>query len=254
MKLEGQLAIVTGGGGAIGSAVAKLLAAEGAEIAVFDLRPEAAEATVGEIEASGGRAFAFCGDLGDAKRTAEMVEETFARRGRIDILVNCAGGSARERNRPFHEQSLDVVKEVLDVNLYGLLYCTHAAVKHMVKAKSGRIVNISSIVGMQGKEALVDYSAAKGAVIAATKSLAKELGQYNILANCVAPGLVQRPGAIPDAPEDFAKRFSFLNRICTQEDVAQVVLFLCLPESGYVTGQNYVVDGGRSLALMGDWR
>ncbi len=254
MKLKGQVALVTGGGGAIGRAIALRLAEQGAEVGVLDRFSDAANAVVMEIGKSGGSAFALTGDLTSSSETEHLVEQAFTRCGRIDILVNCIGGSARQRCRIFHEQSLDVVKEIIDMNLYGMLYCTHAVARRMVKAGQGRIVTVSSIVGVQGMAKLVEYSAAKGAVIAATKALAKELGTFGINVNCVSPGKVQREGEMPADAEAFAKRYSYLNRICTQDDVAQVAVFLCLPASGYVTGQNYIVDGGRSLGLMGDER
>ena len=163
-----------------------------------------------------------------------------------------AGGSARERMNLFHEQSLDVVEEVIRVNLFGALNCIHAAAKHMIAGGGGKIISIGSIVATQGRVRCVEYSAAKGAIIAATKSLAKELGPQNINVNCVSPGIVER-GTLAD-PGEFATQHSCLNRMCTPDDIASMVFFLTLPETSYVTGQNYIVDGGRSLALMGDGR
>lgn len=238
MKLSHQIAIVTGGGGCIGGTIARKLAKEGAKVIRFDLHPVADP--IGESVAL---------DITDQEAVREQVDAVVERHGGIDILVNCAGGSARELMKNFHEQSLEVVRDVIEVNLFGTLNCLHAVSPHMIKGGGGRIINIGSTVGVQGLRGCVDYSAAKGAVIAASKSLAKELGPHNIKVHCVSPGQILRePPADPDA---HARRYSLLNQIGTPEDIASMVLFLTLPESGFITGQNYIVDGGRSLAMMG---
>jgi 3-oxoacyl-[acyl-carrier protein] reductase len=172
--------------------------------------------------------------------------------GGIDIVVNSAGGSARSKMNLFEKIDIEVFDWMLDVNLRGPMYIIHAALPHLIKRRYGKIVNIASIVALGGKAKCVDYAAAKGGLLAATRSLAIELGKHNINVNAVSPGLVQRPGEMPADPEAFAHRFSCLNRLCTQEDIANAVMFLASPESDYVTGQNYVVDGGRSLGLRGD--
>ncbi|AHF91337.1 dehydrogenase [Opitutaceae bacterium TAV5] len=249
MKLKDQVAIVTGGGGVLGGAIARKLAAEGARIVLFDIRAEFAEQNARTITAAGAAAEPVGLDITNPDDVRARVDDVFARHGRIDILVNCAGGSARKRMKVFHEQSLDVVRDVIAVNLFGTLNCTHAVARHMVAARSGRIVNIGSTVGVQGLARSVDYAAAKGAIIAATRALAKELGPHDINVNCVSPGIVLREKT--DDPATFARRHSYLNRLCTPDDIASVVVFLTLPESGYILGQNHVVDGGRSLAMMG---
>jgi len=250
MKLKGKVALVSGGGGAIGRAIALKLAGEGADIAVLDIDFDAAEAVAKEVRAHGVRSSAHAVDIRgyDAVRNCiDGIAETF---GGIDIVVNSAGGSARSRMDLFEKIDIEVFDWMIDVNLRGPMYIIHAALPHLIKRNCGKIVNISSIVALGGKARCVDYAAAKGGIIAATKSLAIELGKYNINVNAVAPGLVQREH--PTDPEAFAHRFSYLNRICTQDDVANVAMFLASPESDYVTGQNYVVDGGRSLGLRGD--
>jgi NAD(P)-dependent dehydrogenase (short-subunit alcohol dehydrogenase family) len=150
----------------------------------------------------------------------------------------------------FEKLDIEVFDWMIDVNLRGPMYIIHAALPHLIKRNAGKIVNIASIVALGGKAKCVDYASAKGGILAATKSLAIELGRYNINVNAVSPGLVQREA--PADPEAFAQRFSVLNRIGTQDDIAHVVMFLASPESDYITGQNYVVDGGRSLGLKGD--
>lgn len=249
MKLKNQIAIVTGGGGAIGGAIARQLASEGAEVVLFDIRAEFAAKNAAPIIKAGGVAESVGLDITNADEVSTAVEDVVSRHGRIDILVNCAGGSARGKMKLFHEQSLDVVREVLAVNLYGALYCIHAVARHMVAARSGRVVNIGSAVAVQGLGRCVDYSASKGGIISATRSLAKELGPFGITVNCVSPGQVPREH--PADPEAFARRHSFLNRVCTPDDIAGLSLFLTLPEAGFITGQNHIVDGGRSLAMQG---
>lgn len=251
MKLQEQVAIITGGGGSLGGAIARQLAAEGAKIILFDIRAEFAEKNAYSVAALGGVAEPVGLDITDAAEVRRVVDDVHARHGRIDILVNCAGGSARGRMKVFHEQSLDVVRDVIGVNLFGALNCTHAAIRHMVAAKSGNIVNIGSSVAVQGLGLCVDYSAAKGAIISATKSLAKELGPLGINVNCVSPGQVPRLNEQPADAAAFARKHSFLNRVCTPDDIASLVRYLTLPEAGFITGQNYIVDGGRSLAMQG---
>lgn len=252
MKLEGKTALVSGGGGAIGRAIALKLAGEGANIAVLDIQQEAAAKVAEEVRALGVSSASYAVDIRNyeaVKACIDGIAETF---GGIDIVVNSAGGSARSRMDLFEKIDIEVFDWMIDVNLRGPMYIIHTALPHLIKKNAGKIVNISSIVAQSGNAKCVDYSAAKGGIIAATKSLAIELGKYNINVNAVAPGLVQRAGEMPEDPVAFAHKFSCLNRICTQEDVANVVMFLASPEADYVTGQNYIVDGGRSLGLRGD--
>lgn len=240
MKLKNKTAIVTGGCGCIGGAIARALASEGARVIRFDLNAAPSTGAGGET---------VLVDLTDPAAVREQVDAAVDRHGRLDILVHCAGGSARARMKNFHEQSLDVVRDVIGVNLFGGLYCIHAAAPHLIAGGGGTIVNIGSTVGVQGLCGCVDYAAAKGALIAATKSLAKELGPHNITVNCVSPGQILREP--PDDPDAHARRYSVLNRIGTPEDIAGLVLYLTLPEAGFITGQNVIVDGGRSLGMMG---
>ena len=250
MKLSGKTAIVTGGGGAIGKSICLKLAREGANVAVFEYQREYADKAVKEIMQCGVEAEAYIVDISSYDAVEENVKNVYRRFGGIDILVNCAGGSARDKMTEFYEQSIDVIHWMLGVNLYGALHCIRAVSPYMVKAETGSIVNVTSIVAKGGKSKCVEYGAAKGGIIAATKSLAIELGPYNVNVNCVSPGLVSRTKI--DDEEEFARKKSFMNRICSQSDVAHAVLFLILPESAYITGQDLAVDGGRSLGLKGD--
>ena len=248
MKLEGHVAIVTGGGGSIGRAVGSRFAAEGAAVVVADIDAEQTGKVEQELKASGAEAMTVAVDVRDRRTIEHMVDSVLERFGQIDILVNNAGGSARERNAFFHELPDEVLDWVLGVNLLGPLFCIRSVINHMMERRQGKIVNIASIVGIHGKQKLADYSAAKGGMIAFTKSLAMEVGPYNINVNCVSPGLVPRS---PKEYEGAASR-SYLGRHCTPENIADLVTFLSSEEASYITGQNYVIDGGRSLGLKGD--
>lgn len=139
------------------------------------------------------------------------------------------------------------------MNLFGTFYCTRAVIPYLIEQNSGVILNISSLVALGGIKGCSDYGAAKGGIIAATKAWAMEFGPHNIRVNCVCPGKVQRPDEMPADPLAFAHKHSFLNRLCTADDIAEVAIFLLDDDkSGFITGQNYVVDGGRSLGLKGD--
>ncbi len=250
MSLQGNVAIVTGGAGYIGSAIACRLARDGASVVVADLNLERARAVASRIGADGDRANAVALDLRDRDSIKQMVETVLREFKTIDILVNCAGGSARlvgGAYGPFHEAQEDVIDAMIDINLKGPLFVTHAVVPHMVAQGQGCIVNVASICGVQGSEMVADYSAAKGGVIAFTKALAKGLGPRGIRVNCVSPGLVPRPEENPER----ALRSNYLGRVCTGEDIANLVAFLVSEEADFITGQNYIVDGGRSLALKG---
>jgi NAD(P)-dependent dehydrogenase (short-subunit alcohol dehydrogenase family) len=249
-KLDNRVAIVIGGGGAIGREIALRLAGEGAAIAVVDVMQEAAAKVAQEIVQRGGKASGYALDITSYAKVTETVDAITAQFGHLDILVNSAGGSARNKMALYHELPVEVLDWMLAVNLHGPLYCIRAVVPHLIRQNYGKIINITSIVALGGMAKCVDYAAAKGGMIAASKSLAIELGGYNINVNCISPGKVQRnPDEIDQAA--FAKQFSFLNRIGTQADIANMALYLALPESDYITGQNFVVDGGRSLGLRG---
>jgi len=251
MKFSQRTAVVTGGGGAIGSAIARGLAAGGAAVAIIDVNLDSAQRVADSITEQGGQAAAFVTDITAYPAVERTMADIAAALGAIDILVNVAGGSARKQARRFYEQDMAVVENVIRVNLFGTLHCIRAAVNQMRAKKYGKIINIGSSVGQGGLCSPADYAAAKGAIFSLTRTLAMELGEFNINVNCVSPGPVRRPDEAPVDEAAFCRTTSWLNRLCTPGDIAAAVLFLAGPESDYITGQNIGVDGGRTLGLMG---
>ncbi|NLO04782.1 MAG: SDR family oxidoreductase [candidate division WS1 bacterium] len=247
MNLESKVAIVTGAAGCIGSTTAKRLASDGAAVVVCDVNLELAQNVADAIIADGGRATAIETDVTSTESIDAMVAQTIDQHGRIDILVTAAGGSARERASTVHGSSVEVIKQVLDVNLRGAIFCCRAVVGQMIAQEAGKIVNVASIVALQGSPGHADYAAAKAGVIAFSKTLALEVAPHNINVNCVSPGLVPRPGT----RVDHIPATNYLGRVATPDTVSNLVAFLVSDEADFVVGQNYVVDGGRSLGLKG---
>jgi len=246
LVLEGQVALVTGAGRAgkgIGRSIALRLAAEGAKVAIADFVPEAADAVAKEVTDAGGEALAVYGSVADPQDVEKMVQGVIDRFGKIDILVNNAGIT---RDNLILRMTEDEWDAVLDTNLKGAFNCTKAVARHMLKARSGRIVNIASVMGITGNVGQANYSASKGGMIALTKTTAKELGSRGVNVNAVAPGFIQTvmTEEMPEeARADIAEKIP-LRRLGTPEDVANTVLFLCSEMSSYITGQVIAVDGG----------
>lgn len=251
--MKDQVALVTGGAGYIGGAIVDKLAEGGAKIAVFDINEEACKKMINKLRAINIECEYYVVDLTDYEVVNKQVDAVMARFGRIDVLVPCAGASARKQIKPFIQQSLDVLHGIIDMNIYGTLHILRAAVPHMAEAKQGKIVCVGSLVGMGCVPGCLDYGCAKAAVLSMVRTLAVELGKLNINVNSVSPGKVPRPGEIPADIPAFTKRYQVINHMLTGRDVAEVVAFLASPEANAVTGQNYPVCGGRSVGLRGDY-
>jgi 3-oxoacyl-[acyl-carrier protein] reductase len=233
---------VTGGARGIGAAVAKALARE-FPVAVWDLDAPGAERTAGEIIAGGGRAKGWGVDVGDfdaAQAAAEEVTKTF---GAVEVLVNNAGITRDGLLMRMRPEDWDLV---LRVNLTGAYNCCKAVVRPMQKARRGRIVNVTSVVGLTGNVGQANYAASKSGLLGLTKSLAKELGGRGVTVNAVAPGFIETE-MTAGLPDEVKKAFLAsipLGRPGTPEDVAGVIAFLCSPAADYVTGQILNIDGG----------
>ena len=248
-ELLGKVAVVTGGSGTIGRACCFHLAAAGAKVYVCGSRPSSAKPVADEINNAGLKAVAVSLNVNDEKSihaVFKMIAED--NNGHIDILINSAGGSARDKSKNIIDQDVSVIDDVLAVNLRGAMLCAKEAAKYMITNRRGRIVNITSVIGAQGKAGFSEYAAAKGGSIAFVKSLAQEIGKYGITVNGVAPGIVQR-GEITEQMKEHLSKTNFMGTYGTPEDIASMVLFLCSNKASFITGQKIPVDGGRSLGL-----
>jgi NAD(P)-dependent dehydrogenase (short-subunit alcohol dehydrogenase family) len=243
-SLDGKVAIVTGAAQGIGNAIARGLAAEGARIVVADLNraEEAAQAFDGGI--------GLAVDVADEGQVEGMAQEVVERCGRIDILVNNAGLYASLQMRPFTEIPTDEWRQVMDVNVLSMFLTCRAVVPSMREQGGGRIVNISSGTPFRGVPFLLHYVTSKGAIVALTRSLARELGRDDVLVNCVAPGFTMSEGVrehpeVIEALRDVSVSARTLQRDQVPEDVVGAVVFLCGPGAAFVTGQTIVIDGGQ---------
>jgi NAD(P)-dependent dehydrogenase (short-subunit alcohol dehydrogenase family) len=235
VRLEGKVAVVTGGAQGIGRAIADGLEGEGAQVVIADLDPPA----------DGIRA-----DVSSEEDVERMTRETVERHGHIDILVNNAGLYASLKMQPFTEIPLDEWRQVMDVNVASMFLTSRAVVPIMREHGGGKIVNLSSGTPFRGVPFLLHYVTSKGAIVALTRSLAKELGKDNIHVNCVAPGFTMTEGvkAQPEVIEklrDASIAARTIQRDQVPEDVVGAVVFLCSPEADFVTGQTIVIDGGQ---------
>jgi NAD(P)-dependent dehydrogenase (short-subunit alcohol dehydrogenase family) len=244
VKLEGKVAIVTGGAQGIGRAIAEGLAAEGARIVIADIQ-RADEAARAFSDGVG-----LTVDVSSEQDMTDMAEETLARCGRIDILVNNAGLYASLAMRPFTEIPVEEWRRVMDVNVMSMFLACRAVVPVMREQGGGKVVNISSGTAFRGVPFVLHYVTSKGAIVAFTRALAKELGKDNVLVNCVAPGFTMSTGveANPEVIEklrDVSIAARTIQRDQLPEDVVGAVVFLSGPDSDFVTGQTIVIDGGQ---------
>jgi len=244
VKLAGKAAVVTGGAQGIGRAIADALAREGARIVIADIH--GAEDAAGAYPDGVGLTV----DVASEADTARMADETLARCGRVDVLVNNAGLYASLPMRPFTDIPVDEWRRVMDVNVLSMFLASRAVVPRMREQGGGAIVNVSSGTVFRGVPFLLHYVASKGAIVALTRALAKELGKDNIRVNCVAPGftMTESVRAHPEVVEtlrDVTIAARTIQRDQLPEDVAGAVAFLCGPDADFVTGQTIVIDGGQ---------
>ena len=247
MKLKDQVAVVTGGAQGIGRAISEALAREGAKVVVADINEQQAQTAANEIAQKHGiETLAVVGNVANGEDCEKIIRQALDKFSKINILINNAGITRDNLIMRMSDAEWDAV---LGVNLKGVFNCTKSVSRSMLKARSGRIVNIASVVGLMGNAGQANYSASKGGVIALTKTCAREFASRGILVNAVAPGFIRT--AMTDAlTEDVKKKLSEqipLARLGEAEDVANAVVFLCSDASSYITGHVLSVNGGMYL-------
>jgi 3-oxoacyl-[acyl-carrier protein] reductase len=242
--LSTKVAVVTGSSRGIGAAIAKLLALQGAKVVVNHRdSAEPAQRVVAQITASGGTATLIQADVSQSSEAQRLIKETIDTYGQIDILVNNAGMTRDKLIMTMKDEDWDLV---LQTNLSSVYYCAKAAVRPMMKKRWGRIINLTSVVGLAGQAGQTNYAASKAGIIGFSKALAKEVGSRNITVNAVAPGFIPTAltEVLPDEQIQSVIANTPLGRLGTVEDVAYAILFLASDEAAFITGQVLTVDGG----------
>jgi 3-oxoacyl-[acyl-carrier protein] reductase len=242
--MQDKVAIVTGAAAGIGAGVAELFAESGARVFLVDIDGAQAKKVAAGIEAKGGLAFAFEADARNREAMAKVIDDAIARFGRIDVLINNAGVYPRQ---PFLEMTEEQWDTMQDINLKSVFHCTKLVMPHMVKQRSGAVVNISSVTFFTGLAPLTHYIASKGAIIGFTRSLAREMGVHNVRVNCITPGAIETEGErklMSKKESDTFMDVQSLKRRITPLDLARVCLFLSTELSDAMTGQTLNVDGG----------
>ena len=253
MKLRGKTALVTGGGRGIGRAIALGLAQEGAQVAVLDILADNAAAVAREIEATGVKALALTADLTKRAQVDRAIADTLAQFGQIDILVNNAGWDRMEMFLDSEEETWD---KIIAINFKGMLYVCKAALPSMVARGQGKVISIASDAGRAGSTGEAVYAGTKGAIIAFSKTLAREMARHKITVNVVCPGLTETPllqGIREQSPKtekviEAVTRAIPLGRVGQPEDIAGAVVYLASPAADFVTGQTLSVSGGLTMA------
>jgi 3-oxoacyl-[acyl-carrier protein] reductase len=241
--LSDKVAIITGASRGIGRFISVALAAQGAKVVVSARNAEALESLTAEIKAQSGEALAVVADVAVEAEAVNLVEQTVATYGKVDILINNAGIT---RDGLLLRMKSDDWDAVLDTNLKGAFLCTRAAAKYMSKQRSGRIINISSVVGQMGNAGQANYCASKAGLLGLTKSVARELARRNVTVNAVTPGFIvtEMTEKMTDKAREAMTEQIPLGRLGEAEDVANAVLFLASDQSSYITGQVLGVNGG----------
>jgi 3-oxoacyl-[acyl-carrier protein] reductase len=242
-QLDNRIAVVTGAGRGIGRAIAVTFASAGADVVCVDLKTEFCTETVQEIQARGRKAWSFAANVADAASVESVAEQILAAAGRVDILVNNAGITRDTLLMRMSEADWDAV---LDINLKGTFLFTKAFARSFLKQRSGRIVNIASVIGLIGNAGQCNYAASKAGVIGLTKSVARELASRGITVNAIAPGFIETAmtAALGEETRNALLKQIPLNSLGQPEDIAQAALFLASPAARYITGQVLAVDGG----------
>ena len=253
MKLSGKTALVTGAGRGIGRAIALALAREGCQVAVADVLAENARAVAAEVEALGMKALALPVDLTRRPEVERAVAEALAQFGQLDILVNNAGW---DRMALFLDSDEEIWDRLIAVNFKAMLYVSRVALPQMVSRGAGKVINIASDAGRVGSSGEAVYSGTKGAVIAFSKALAREMARHGVTVNVVCPGLTETPllQSLRDQSPTMEKilgavtRATPLGRVATPEEIAGAVVFFASPEADFITGQTLSVSGGLTMA------
>jgi len=246
MRLEGKVAIVTGGSRGIGKQICLRLAREGAKIAIFDIEEASLKETAEQIKDIGSEVLPLGVDISDFEKVDRAAKKVIDRFERIDILVNNAGVNEDKLLLRMREEDWD---KVLQVNLKGTFNCLRAVIRTMVKQREGKVINISSVIGLRGNIGQANYAASKAGIIGLTKSVAKEVGRYGITVNAIAPGFIDTPMTEKLQGKEKEKFISQIpaGRMGKPEEVASLTSFLASDEANYIIGEVIKIDGGMAI-------
>ena len=236
-EFEGKTALITGASAGIGRATARLLASQGADVILVDIDSEGLLRLKEELSECGVAVDIYTCDVSCEERVNEIAKEVLSTHGKLDILINNAG-IFRNDNIPFVEQNSDIWRRKIDVNIMGTLYFTYAFLPSMIERRYGKIINLASVAGKYGIAKMADYSLTKGAIIAFSKALAREVADKNVLVNTVSPGNIGEGYHSPSA-------LAYMDRNGTPSEVAELICFIASDRASYLSGEDYVVDGCR---------